>query len=113
MRKTTRRIQVYNTIPLTTVSAPKISQPIERLIEDPLPKSSANSYFVQISDLSAFLVYNYMLPKITKYTLNPRFPPDVNDMKLKYWLDLLEPVLNKKATKENKFGHGIVCYPQT
>jgi hypothetical protein len=113
MRKTTRRIQVFNTIPSKTASTIKISQPIERLIEDPLPKASANSYFVQISDLIAFLVYNYMLPKITQYSLNPRFPPDVNDKKLDYWLDLLEPVLNKRATKENKFGHGIVCYPQT
>jgi hypothetical protein len=112
MRKTTRRIQVYNPVPSKTKTAISTSHPIERLIEDPLPKLSVNSYFIQISDLIAFLVYNYMLPQITRFSLNPRFPSDVNDKKLSHWLDVLEPVFNTKASKENRYGHGIVCYPQ-
>jgi hypothetical protein len=111
MRKTTRRIQVFNNIPSRSTPGKTASHPIERLIEDPLPKVSSNSFFVQISDLAAFLVYNYMLIRLTKKSLNPRFPTNLTDKTLNNWLSILDPVLNTEATKNNKYGHGIVCYP--
>jgi hypothetical protein len=39
---------------------------IHRLIEDPLPKSSRESYFIQISDMVAYVVYLYLCNHIHK-----------------------------------------------
>ncbi len=112
MRKTARRVQVFDVIPSKFLPGVVVEKPIERLIEDPLPKSSANSYFVQVSDLVAFLVYNYMLLRVTKEKLNSRFPKEVNKEMIIHWLDIIEPVLNLKASSDNEHGYGIVCYPK-
>lgn len=109
MRTTTRRLQVYNPIPSKYSMGIATQRPIDRLIEDPLPKESQHSYFVQTSDFMAFLIYNYMQVKLGIGEINNRLP--VDDEKIEEWLTTLTPVLNFKATSTNKFGFGIVCYP--
>ena len=55
MRKTTRRIQRINYIP-SKFSSGSYRREIRTLIEDPLPKNSKESYFIQFADVFAFVV---------------------------------------------------------
>jgi hypothetical protein len=58
MRETARAIQRFNYIPSVIHPVPYRKE-ITRLIEDPLPKPSSQSYFIQIADMIAFLVNLY------------------------------------------------------
>lgn len=57
----TRQIHENNAAHLDEVSRDEYGTGIHRLIEDPLPKSSKESYFIQISDMVAYIVYLYLL----------------------------------------------------
>ena len=58
MRKTARAIRAYNPIQ-SKYSYEFTNQPISNLIEDILEKDSAESYFIQISDLISYFVHLY------------------------------------------------------
>lgn len=58
MRNTARKIQRINFIP-SKFSPQSYRQEIQALIEDPLPKDSKESYFIQLVDLIAYIVYLY------------------------------------------------------
>lgn len=108
MRGTTRKIQKINFIQ-SKFGTGTYRKEIKSLIEDPLPKSSKESYFIQLSDLIAFIVYNYKLLELGVDVLHNRMPTGVDLMKLKSWLDRLLPSLNVAASAEQ---YGIVCYPK-
>ena len=57
MRSTTRRMQKINFVPSKMDGTP-YQRDIRHLIEDPLPKNSKESHFIQLSDLLAFLFYD-------------------------------------------------------
>jgi hypothetical protein len=58
MRKTTRKIQRINFIP-SKYSIGSYRKEIQHLIEDPLPKDSKESFFIQLSDLVSYIVFLY------------------------------------------------------
>ena len=110
MRATTRAIQRINYIP-PRGGGNGTNQPIKCLIEDPLPKNSTESYFIQISDMVAYLVYCHMLERLNAGQLGNRMPSIVDFAKIEDWLTRLKPVINMLANpSDRKFG--IVCYPK-
>ena len=108
MRGTTRRIQKINFVQ-SKFGTGTYRKEIKSLIEDPLPKPSKESYFIQLADLIAFIVYNYKLLELGAGTLHNRMPANVDLEKFKNWLDRLVPSLNLAASSE---AYGIVCYPK-
>jgi hypothetical protein len=111
MTRTSRAIQRINYIP-SNFSSSSYREEIKYLIEDPLPKKSQNSYFIQISDFVSYIVNLY----IQRHYCNPQktWPRRVTNV-LNYGdeialLDRIKPVLNTKASKTDKYG--VVCYPK-
>jgi hypothetical protein len=109
MRKTTRKIQKINFIP-SQFSTSQYRKEIKCLIEDPLPKDSKESYFIQISDLIAYLIYMYSLIKYDLGKLPNRLKLFTSFEEIEEWLNILKPVLNTKASKHNEYG--IVYHPR-
>jgi len=58
MRDTARMLQRINYIP-SQFNCTSYRKEIKTLIEDPLPKNSKESYFIQLADLMAFVVSLY------------------------------------------------------
>lgn len=102
MRKTARRVRKFNYIPSKNGSAYR--QEIRTLIEDPLPKDSKESHFIQICDLVSYIVYLYGLSTRLKRSFSNRMPPEVGDDQVRGWLETLLPSLNTQAAADDPFG---------
>ena len=109
MRKTTRCIQKINYIP-SKFGTYAYRKEIQHLIEDPLPKDSAQSYFIQLSDLISYIVFLYGTKTILNANLSNRMPSAVDLIKIEYWLDLMKNSLNLKACSDNPYG--ILVHPK-
>ena len=92
MRKTTRRVQKINFIPSKFGPTPR-RQEIQKLIEDPLPKDSSESYFIQLADLVACVVSLYAVPAHNVGKLPNRLPKLINAGRVYAWMEMLKPVL--------------------
>ena len=103
MRKTTRAIQRINYIP-SQFGTSSIRKEIESLIEDPLPKNSKESYFIQLADLVAYLVYLYGIRYKGLGDYPNRLKKYLTDRQLRQWLELLKPSFNLNAAPGNEFG---------
>ncbi|MCK9186305.1 DUF3800 domain-containing protein [Candidatus Gracilibacteria bacterium] len=105
MRKTSRRIQKINFIP-SLHGAGTYRKEIKLLIEDPLPKKSQESYFIQIADFLAYFVYIYCInPKCRSNRLSW-----LSDENIKEIIEILKPAFNTLASRTNPYG--FVIYPQ-
>jgi hypothetical protein len=111
MTKTTREIQKINYIP-SHYTAENYRREIKCMIEDPLPKNSAQSYFIQLADMVSYLVNLYIKQNISepKVGWSKRVKNVFADGDIIELMSLIKPCLNLKASKHNEFG--IVCYPK-
>jgi len=110
MRKTSRRIQRFNPIQ-SKFSPSSYRKEIELLIEDPLPKNSAESFFIQAADTVSYLVGLHMRAELGHGTLPNRLAKYMTPEDVRNCLDLLKPSLNLKASATHPFG--VVCSPKT
>lgn len=110
MRKTSRRMRRINFVP-SRFGGESMRIDISTLIEDPLPKNSAQSYFIQTADLISFVVYLYTCqaqgnPNIVARRIrNFIGPTEIMD-----WMDRLMPSLNVQASRSDAYG--VVFHPQ-
>ena len=109
MRRTTRKMQRVNYIP-SILHPGSYRKEIEGLIEDPLPKESDQSYFIQFADLVSFVVYMHTV--FTRGIGRPhrRLRCTVDKTVIREWIDTLKPVLNLAASRSDAYG--IVYQPK-
>lgn len=108
MRSTARRMQRMNFIP-SKFGPSKYRREIATLIEDPLPKNSRDSYFIQVCDLTGFIVYLYCLTTTGTGTFTKRLLAVVSPAQVAAWMEELKPRLNLLASSASPYG--IVIHP--
>ena len=109
MRKTARKIQKFNFIPSKFNPQPYRKE-IKLLVEDPLPKDSKESYFIQLVDLVVYVVYVYAMRTLGIDGLSKRTPVTVDAAKVKAWMDELKGSFNLRACESDPYG--IVWHPK-
>jgi hypothetical protein len=109
MRDTSRKIQKINFIPSKYTDVTYRNE-IKLLIEDPLPKESKESFFIQISDFVSYLVHLYLLKELKIGDYSNRIPEMITHERVCAWMQLLKSSLNLKASGGNEYG--IVYYPK-
>jgi len=110
MRDTARMLQRINYIP-SQFNYSSYRKEIKTLIEDPLPKNSKESYFIQFADLMAFVVSIYVKRNLCREKLDwgKRLLNVLGYGDEIHLMDILKPCLNTKASNKNDYG--IVYYP--
>jgi hypothetical protein len=109
MRSTTRRVQQFNYIPSKYYSRPYRDE-IKLLIEDPLPKDSKESHFIQIADLISYIVSLYYVYKFGVGKVPNRLPENIDQTRVLSWMEKLKDSLNTEASSRDPYG--VVCYPK-
>jgi hypothetical protein len=109
MTSTSRKMVRHNYIP-SQYGSYAYKQLLKRMLEDPLPKDSKESYFIQVADLVAYIVYMHKLLELGAGVLGGRVPAQINGAKLREWMVSLSPCLNLSASRYDPFG--VVCYPR-
>ena len=95
IRKLLRKLRVYNYVPSYFGASRNV--PLSSLVEDPFPRDSAHSQFVQLVDYVAYSVLRRKSPA-EKY-------PGLEDV-----YEILRPVILEEASSENRMG--LVHYPK-
>jgi len=109
MRQTARRIQRFNPIP-SKFGEDVYRKEIENLVEDPLPKNSKESYFIQLADMVSYVVGLHQRAELGLGSFPGRLAGVIDFAGVQDCLDLIKPSLNLKAAPAHTYG--IVCYPK-
>jgi hypothetical protein len=105
MKKISRKKQKINYVPGTTRNAY-----IENMIEDPLPKASHESFFIQVADFCSYISYLYIQSHVRREKISNRVAQVLTDENIKELMDILKPRFNQKASKDNEYG--IYIHPK-
>ena len=109
MRKITRRIQRINFIPSKYNPEPYRAE-IRQLIEDPLPKQSSESVFIQMADMISYITYLYAARKYNKMDWPGRVLNVIDYGDETALLKIIDERLNLEASPNDPFG--VVHYPR-
>lgn len=111
MRSISRKIRKINFVP-SQFDPSSYRSEISNLIEDPLPKDSKDSLFIQLADTMAYVVLLYakqnLMEPTSAWPKRVRKVLDYGDERK--FLDQIISRLNTKASTKNKYG--IVYYPK-
>ena len=109
MLKTARRMRRINFIPSQFAPRP-YRREIRTLIEDPLPKDSRESYFIQLADTVSFIVYLHALLTTGAGDLSNRLAEVISGEQIEMWMSKLTPSLNLQASRKDTYG--VVYHPK-
>jgi len=109
MRKTARRMRRINFIP-SKFGPGSYRREIQTLIEDPLPKDSRESYFIQMADTISFIVYLHTAYTLKLAHVSNRLAAIVSPTQIALWMDMLKGSFNLQASRKDAYG--IVYHPR-
>ena len=110
MTKVSRKVQRVNYMPSKFESS-STRQEIQLLIEGPLPKNSAQSYFIQAADTLAFISMLYATKHLcSNLDWANRVKQVLAAEDAVLLMDAALPIFHTKASRGNRYG--IVCYPR-
>jgi len=89
LRKLMRRLRRFNPVPSMIGTAPRQIL-LDTLVEDPVHRDSLHSYFIQLSDVNAYFLFQKLRP--CGYVKNKG---------ARNWFDRLDPVLCKVASRSD------------
>lgn len=110
MRKITRKMYRLNYVPYKSSEQSRQIK-IQSLIDDPLPKNSKDSYFIQLADLISYVVSQYIYTKMG-IIASPKLKKMVTDQEIHGWMEKMKCVFNTKACPKSEFGYGIKAHPE-
>jgi hypothetical protein len=110
MRHTTRRMQRINFVP-SQYGVQPYRRDIKHMIEDPLPKDSKQSYFIQLADMVARLFYLKLGHDTGLVPIPHRYPTGFSAAVAEAYLEILRPTLNLKASTKHPLGLVIAPSP--
>jgi hypothetical protein len=99
LRRLMRRMRAFNQVPSQYAGLSPRRILVTRMIDDPLPRPSAHSYFLQMADLAAYALARRDFPR-----------PTLKKLGFEAYFDILDPVLLKAASGHDP--QGIVYYPR-
>lgn len=111
MAKISRKRQVYNPTPSHFEEEGTYSFELERIIEDPLPQDSKQSFFIQLADAVTTLLLLYAREEYDAgLPWSTQLPEELDLEKVKDWFDTLKPILNEQARESAEYG--VVYEPE-
>lgn len=93
LRNMIRRMRVSNNIPSAHYPDTSVDAKLHHIVEDPMHKDSTLSYLIQLADVNAYFLKQYVDPNST-----------VKKHKARNYFCYLEPVLLKEACRKNDLG---------
>ena len=99
LRRLMRRMRAFNYVPSQYPGSSARRVLVTRILDDPIPRASQHSYFVQMADLVAFALVrrDYQRKKLGNF-------------KFETYFDILNPILLTQATQHDP--QGIVYWPK-
>jgi hypothetical protein len=97
LRRLLRRMRAFNYVP-SMFGTGTLRILVTQVLDDPIPRVSGHSYFVQLADMVAFALARRDFPR-----------SNLRRFQFETWFDRLNPVLLTKATYKNP--QGVVYWP--
>jgi Protein of unknown function (DUF3800) len=99
LRRLMRKMRAFNYVPSQFDSSQSRRILVTRILEDPIPRASPHSYFVQMADMVAFALARRSYPRAALRPFN-----------FEKYFEILEPVLLKEASRHDPLG--VVQWPK-
>ncbi|MCG8352309.1 MAG: DUF3800 domain-containing protein [Chloroflexales bacterium] len=99
LRRLTRRMRAFNYVPSQCAGNTARRLLVTRVLDDPIPRASPHSYYIQLANLAAFALARRDHPR-TK----------LSNFRFHQYFDILTPVLLTEATRYDY--QGIVYWPR-
>lgn len=99
LRRLVRRMRAFNFVPSQYSGSEARRLLVTRVLDDPSPRASDHSYFVQIADLVAYSLARRDFPRTA-----------LSSFSFETYFDIVDPILHKPAS--NYDPQGIVFWPR-
>ncbi|MCF6766624.1 DUF3800 domain-containing protein [Thiotrichales bacterium 19S3-7] len=109
IRKLCRKLYRYQYVPYEDSNNGRNLQ-LSSLIDDPIPKNSKNSYFIQLADFICYIVSQYIYIKLD-INQSPKRKKFMDDQEIIKLMSIISPAFNLSACKSSPFGYGIYSHP--